>query len=791
MHRALTELPKAVAASRGGPLVRLVLFGVPLAAGVVLAGWLLLPRISWSSGAQGPLMHEVQRSGFVHEVTEKGSIESASNVEVRCEVQSMKSAGTMILEIVPEGTYVEKGDFLCRLDSSWLEADLVKQQITCATSEAAATEARNELETAEISKQEYLEGQYKLEEQKILSEILLAEQEDRRARENLAYSERLAAKGYITKLQLDAERFAVEKAANELKSAQLKLDVLEKYTRVKQLKELDSKIKTAQARLASREHSHKLDVEEMERMEEQVEKCVITAPEAGQVVYANETNRRGGSEVIIDEGELVREHQVLIRLPDPKRMQVDAKINEARISLVRPGMPASIRLDAFPDVTLTGEVQEVSDYPAPTSWYRGDVKEYQTIIHIDNPPPNLKPGLTAEVRIQVEDLDEVMQVPVQAILEYGPRHYGVVRNGTAWEARELALGPSNEKSVVVCDLVEVPVPVLFEFEGRPFALLCNGPRWESRSAEIVRHDGKTATVRLAGSESTTELPAVLELGGTPVHLLFDGAAWHARQCKPASEGGRYVASDESRIVPVQAVFDFDQKTYCLDCDYQHWVDAREEAEGPEASAPPEAGAKGPEPKSPKPDAQNDAEPDPEGGPEPAAGVAEEGTEVDRPASDLGPRVQPWTAREVTLGSDPAHPGAIGVGLRPGESVVLNAAAYREELELPEFAPEAKARRKPGPSARSRSAKSPGDAKKKEGKDGKDGKNPVQLFKQWDRNSDSKLSKDELPGPVQSRFSQLDKNQDGGIDLSEWAAAAAAMRAHAGKVPPGGPAQGKP
>ena len=101
---------------------------------------------------------------------------------------------------------------------------------------------------------------------------------------------------------------------------------------------------------------------------------------------------------------MVRENQVIIRLPDPERMQVKAKINEAKIALVETDMPVTIRMDAFPDVELEGVVEKVNEYPAPTSWYSGNIKEYETFVKILGSPTTLKPGLTAEVRIQVEQL---------------------------------------------------------------------------------------------------------------------------------------------------------------------------------------------------------------------------------------------------------------------------------------------------------------------------------------------------------------------------------------------------
>src|SRR5690606_25745436 len=69
------------------------------------------------------LVHTARRAPFLHEVVERGEVESSSNVEIRCEVESRNSAGTAILEVVPEGTEVEAGDILVRLDSSALEQE--------------------------------------------------------------------------------------------------------------------------------------------------------------------------------------------------------------------------------------------------------------------------------------------------------------------------------------------------------------------------------------------------------------------------------------------------------------------------------------------------------------------------------------------------------------------------------------------------------------------------------------------------------------------------------------------
>jgi HlyD family secretion protein len=454
---------------RKGFTYRGLLLAIPLVVGVPLLGWLGLKNLAPSSEETGPMMHTVGRGKFVHDVIERGNVESANNVEIRCEVES-HGAGTMILWVIPEGTYVtpdpdwkqedhpgeEPPDLLVRLDSSSLEDQLTKQQITCNSSAAAVVSAESNLETAKIGKEEYIKGKYEQAKLTIESKIFVAKEELRKAEDTLEFNKEQLALGYVSELAVQASEFAVEKTKKDLLEAETDLKVLEEYTKRKQVGELDAAIAIAQARLESERHSHQLDEEQLQEFQDQIDKCAVRAPQPGQVVYANITDRRGGSEVVIEEGTMLRERQVIIRLPDPKDMQVKARINEARVAMVKAGMPTSIRLDAFPDLRLHGVVEKVSEYPLPSAWYAGNVKEYETIIKINDFPEGLqmRAGMTAEVRIRVEQLDDALTVPVQAILEHGQKHYCVVRDGEALKAKEVVIGSTNDKDVVIQEGVQ-------------------------------------------------------------------------------------------------------------------------------------------------------------------------------------------------------------------------------------------------------------------------------------------------------------------------------------------------
>lgn len=450
LHRS-EAIDRTRTARRGLAVGKLLVVLLSTASLVGIGYWMLVPT-AWNTVEEKPLTGNVVVGRFTHEIVERGDIASSSNVEVRCEVQLRNSmSGTAILEIVPEGTFVEAGDFLVRLDDSSLQNELTLQQIDCNSSMAAVIQAQTSVETARLALSEYESGTFKQEEEQYQSEIFVAEENFRRAEEYLKYSRRLAAKGYVTPIQLEADRFAVDKAQKELDVAETKLKVLREYTKQKMLKQLEAAVRTAEAQLEAARETDSVEQARLEKIKEQIVKCLIVAPTAGQVVYANDAYGRSGEDVVlIEEGRTVRERQILVRLPNPKKMQVTAKINEARIDLVKTGMRARVKVDALPDLVLEGRVRRVSEYPLQQyNSYTSHIKEYATEIDILDPPPGLRPGMTAQAAVVVEERSEATQAPLQAVFERDGRYYCLAHSAAGLEAKQVQVGPTNDKFVVV------------------------------------------------------------------------------------------------------------------------------------------------------------------------------------------------------------------------------------------------------------------------------------------------------------------------------------------------------
>lgn len=418
-------------------------------------GWFTLSRLVFSSEDNGILLTTVHRGHFVHDITERGEVESASNVEIASKVETKGGGGVPIIWVVDEGYVITEqdvadGKVLVELDSSALKDQETQQLIVWENSKAAVEQAENNLKTAMIAKQEYLEGKYKQELLGIGIKISQAVEDLSRLREYYDFSRKLAQRGYVSEEQLKADEAAVRKAEDELALAKKEFEVLEKFTKEKMLIQLESDIRTAEAKVEAERKSHALDEKKLREIQEQIDHCTIRADQTGQVVYANETNRWGSNDIVIEPGTLIRERQVILRLPDPAKMQVNAKINEARVALVEKGMEARIRLEASPEDELRGVVTSVSEYPAPTSWHRGDVKEYEALVKIDNPPNTMRAGLTAEVKIRVAAQDDVLQLPIQAVIEHGGKYYTIRPDGDEdVKAVEVTVGLSNDKFVVI------------------------------------------------------------------------------------------------------------------------------------------------------------------------------------------------------------------------------------------------------------------------------------------------------------------------------------------------------
>jgi RND family efflux transporter MFP subunit len=380
-------------------------------------------------------------------VKEKGNLESAANKDVHCEVEG----GTTIIMIKAEGTPVKEGDVVCELDSASLRDSLNNQKISTQQAEASFKQSYLTREVAEYAVKEYVEGVFKQDKATIDGQIALAKSDLERAVDRVEWSDRVKALGYVSIAANIADHLAQDRAKFELEQNQTRLDVLLKYTKDKTEKELNSEVQKARADELSKQATYELEKTKEAKLERQIKACLLKAPGDGIVVYANEQGRPGQQTLQIEEGAAVRQHQKIFSLPDTSKMRVNTKVHESMVDRIKPGFRSLIRVDAAANVELKGRVDSVAPMADAGSWMASDVKVYTTFVAIegDTAKLNLRPGMSAQVEILVEELDNVLSVPVQAILQFKGKDYVFIKEGEGFRRESIDLGISNDQHVEV------------------------------------------------------------------------------------------------------------------------------------------------------------------------------------------------------------------------------------------------------------------------------------------------------------------------------------------------------
>src|SRR5262249_24766534 len=135
-----------------------------------------------------------------------------------------------ILEIVPNGTMVKKGDVLCRLDASEYEDVANAQTLRVLQHHAEMVQTDLSLQAAEIALREYRDGRLPQDVIGMMGQIALVGSEMKAASDRLAWSERMAAKGHASRAQVANDRQVLLSATLRWEQAQGELDTYRRFT---------------------------------------------------------------------------------------------------------------------------------------------------------------------------------------------------------------------------------------------------------------------------------------------------------------------------------------------------------------------------------------------------------------------------------------------------------------------------------------------------------------------------------------------------------------------------------
>jgi HlyD family secretion protein len=424
----------------------------------------------------------VQRGPLTISVLEAGAIKAKDPEIIRNGVEGR----TSITYIVPEGTRVKKGDLVVELDVSTLTDSKIDQEISVKNAEASyinaketliitTSQAQSDVDLAtlklEFAKQDldkYLKGQYPNDWKAALGKIRLNEEELTRAKDTCSWSLKLFDEKYLSLTQLQADQLAQSRAEVNLEVAKNDANLLQDYTYKRQVAQLTSdvnqaamaldraeaksraNIAQAKADLDAKEQMFSRQTTKLTKINDQLDKAKMYAPVDGMVVYA--TSSRGGGfrddRRPLAEGVTVFERQELIYLPRSTSTMAEVDVHEASLDKVHAGLPAVVTVDALPGKKFVGTVTRIAPLPDPGNmWMNPDLKVYKTDIALEGEDPALRSGMSCKAEIIVEQYDEALYVPIEAVLRVGgkPTVYVVEDGGV--EEREVEIGYDNNNTI--------------------------------------------------------------------------------------------------------------------------------------------------------------------------------------------------------------------------------------------------------------------------------------------------------------------------------------------------------
>ena len=418
-----------------GKVIVLLLFG----AGAVAVAY-NLPRSGLPDRELAiPETHTVGPSDLEVTVTESGTLESADNTEIKCQVRGQNT----ITWVVESGTIVKKGEKLLQLDTLLIQEEIDRRTKLAQAARSVAERSRADVARAKIAIREYENGRFPSQLMSQEKDRAIAESNLLTAQNMLSHAKMMKESGYVSDLEVTEKQFAVDRARLNLDVTKNSISVLKQFTKREELATLDGNLAASQSRHDADLERSKADARRLEVAEEEFQQCVVRAEKDGIVIYPTAEEWKRAPE--IEEGANVHKNQTLLLMPDLLKMQVKIGIHESIVNRVRKGISARVTLRGE---TLVGSVSAVSAAARPAGWWNGNAVKYNTIVRLPE-VENLRPGMTAEVEVVLAQYQDVLTVPVSAVLETEQDFVCWVKAGDGVERRVLQLGDTNYSEVIV------------------------------------------------------------------------------------------------------------------------------------------------------------------------------------------------------------------------------------------------------------------------------------------------------------------------------------------------------
>lgn len=310
--------------------------------------------------------------------------------------------------LIPEGTYVKRGDTVCILESDELENEYIE----------SVTQLEN-------SVSEYNKSKSNLE----LEYIMLQ-----------AQVETLETSTKIKKLDSVQIKFAtpMQKKIIELELQQAQIEkeqILNKLEFLKRINEAEL------IKMKLRINQEKNNLQQAQRM---LNMLTLTTRGDGLAIRAK--SRRSGEKLV--EGDAVWRGSPIVIIPDLTKLQVKLQVSESDFKRLETNQLADIYIDALSETKLTGKVKRKEPVGKPMN-QESKVKVFGVTVSIDSLMGNIKPGLSADCHVIINEIADTLIIPYLSVFDSDSSKYVYVKHRNFFEKRNIDLAINNNNFGVI------------------------------------------------------------------------------------------------------------------------------------------------------------------------------------------------------------------------------------------------------------------------------------------------------------------------------------------------------
>jgi HlyD family secretion protein len=375
---------------------------------VTLIALIVFNKVTAKNDTAG-LLTEVSSGKFEITVNTTGEVVAENSIDILgpafTQGRDVRSTNIKITDLVPEGTEVQKGDFVASLDRTEFDNSLKDFR-------ERVTSMQTDLETLLLDTAVTMNS----------------------IRDQISNQVHTVAEAEITL------RNSKYEPPTTLRQAEINYDqakrTLEQLRRSYQLRDAQTKVQVKNRRLFLTRMQRRVD-----DYEYVLNQFNIAAPASGMIIY--EKDRFGNKRKIGSNINAV--DRVVATLPDLTSLMSKVFISEIDIRKIKPGLHVNISVDAFPNKSYTGTVTSMANIGEKLP--NTDTKVFEVLIKIDGTDMNLRPSMTTNNKILIKSFDNVAFLPNECI-HAGTDSIPFVYTKSGHK-QVVILGESNDKEVVI------------------------------------------------------------------------------------------------------------------------------------------------------------------------------------------------------------------------------------------------------------------------------------------------------------------------------------------------------